>query len=267
MEEQLLVTVIQSAMEWEKPDENLSRFEKLISKAGETDIIVLPEMFSTGFSMRPELFAEKWGGRAFRWMQQTATERGSVITGSIMTEENGRYYNRLVWMEPGGSFELYDKKHLFRFAQENEHYESGSKRLITSIKGWRICPLICYDLRFPVWSRNSYKEGEYGYDLLIYVANWPGARINAWKTLLTARAIENLSYTCGVNRIGIDGKGVEHNGVSMVADPSGNVIWEAGSDTESVETVVLPAAILKNARKRMKAGEDWDSFTIDPSPE
>lgn len=267
MEEQLLITVIQTSMEWEKPAENLSRFDELIRKTGETDIIVLPEMFTTGFSMRPGLFAEKWGGRAFRWMQQTASERGCVVTGSIMTEDKGRYYNRLVWMEPGGSFGYYDKRHLFRYAKENEHYVPGSKKLIASIKGWKICPLICYDLRFPVWSRNSYREGEYGYDLLIYLANWPAARINAWKTLLAARAIENLSYTCGVNRIGIDGNGIEHSGDSMVADPPGNVIWEAGNGSETAETVVLPAAILKNARERMKAGEDWDSFQLSPGAE
>ncbi len=252
-------------MEWENWDKNLSRFEKLIEKQGETDLIVLPEMFTTGFSMRPEMFAEEWGGKTLSWMQQMAADKGCVITGSIMTRDNGKFYNRLVWMEPGGTYQLYDKKHLFRFANEHMHYEPGNRRIVTSLKGWKVCPLICYDLRFPVWSRNRYHNGEYEYDLLIYVANWPAARINAWKTLLTARAIENLAYSCGVNRTGYDAEGIEHSGDSIVASPPGDIIWQPESGKETVETVVLPASILINARKKLKAGEDWDKFSTDPA--
>ncbi len=203
--ESLLITIIQPQMAWEEKSVNLDHYARLISgMEGAKEIVVLPEMFSTGFSMAPDRLAESMNGISVQWMRDTAREHRIILTGSLIIEEEGHYYNRLIWMQPDGTHRHYDKRHLFGYADEDNHYTAGSRKLITQVKGWRICPLICYDLRFPVWAR--YAPGS-EYDVLLYVANWPQRRVVAWKTLLQARAIENQAYCIGVNRVGEDGNG------------------------------------------------------------
>ena len=261
----LSVTVIQSATHWESVEANLAMFEEKIWEIEEaSDIIVLPEMFSTGFSMSSEELAEPMNFTAFKWMRQMASQSRAVVTGSVIIKEAGNYYNRLIWMEPDGNYSYYDKRHLFRMADEHSHYTAGEKKLIVDYKGWKICPLICYDLRFPVWSRNTTKENGEGleFDLLIYAANWPAARVNAWDTLLRARAIENLSYSIGVNRIGIDGSDIPYNGHSAIIDPKGNELF-FGDDKEVIHTATLSYNDLQSYRAKFPAHQDADDFKID----
>jgi predicted amidohydrolase len=256
----LSITIIQTKLFWENVDSNLEWFEKKLNSvaAGTTDLIVLPEMFSTGFTMKPETVAEPADGKSFRWLKEKAKEKKCVITGSVSVEENGKYYNRLFWMRPDGSFSTYNKRHLFRFAGEHEHYTAGNKRIIEEINGWRICPLICYDLRFPVWARNRSD-----YDVLLYTANWPERRSFAWKHLLIARAIENLSYVVGVNRIGNDGNGISHSGDSVVLDFLGAPISKTKPNEDSAETVTLQYQPLVDFRKAFPAFSDADFFKIE----
>ncbi|HEX8040391.1 MAG TPA: nitrilase-related carbon-nitrogen hydrolase, partial [Chryseosolibacter sp.] len=203
----LKVTLIQSDLHWEDIEANLAMFEEKVWQIGNTtDVIVLPEMFTTGFTMAAQKLAEHMNMRTFKWMKQMADQTGALMLGSYIVRVHDKYFNRLLWMEPGGNFKTYDKRHLFRMAGENKVYSPGESLLIGTWKGWRICPLVCYDLRFPVWSRNRWdaRNHRLNYDLLVYVANWPTTRIGAWDILLRARAIENLSYAVGVNRIGQD---------------------------------------------------------------
>ena len=260
----LTVTLIQSNLHWENVGANLAMFEEKIWKIGKpTDVIVLPEMFTTGFTMDAPRLAERMDLQTTRWMKQLAAQTGALIIGSFITQENGKYLNRLVWMEPGGTVKTYDKRHLFRMADEHTIYTPGSNRLISSWKGWNICPLVCYDLRFPVWSRNTWISGEkrMAYDALIYVANWPQSRIGAWDSLLTARAIENLSYVVGVNRTGPDGVGISYNGHSAVIGPKGDLIYSA-DESEGIKTISLKAQLLQEYRTKFPAYLDADSFTI-----
>ena len=218
----LTITIIQTDLSWENKAANLQRLkEKIVAMEERTEIVVLPEMFSTGFTMHPELFAESMEGETVQWMKEMAENNKIIITGSIIIEEEGHFFNRLVWMLPNGQMGYYDKRHLFAYGEEDKHYSPGNKRLIASVKGWRINLQICYDLRFPVWSRQQSSETESEYDLLIYVANWPERRSHAWKTLLCARAIENQCYVAGVNRVGKDNKNVYYSGNSLVIDPLG----------------------------------------------
>jgi len=225
-----------------------------------TEIIVLPEMFTTGFSMQPEKFAETMDGPTIDWMRRLSAEKRAIITGSIIIEENENYYNRLIWMLPNGQLGYYDKRHLFAFAGEDQHYTSGNKRLIASVKGWKINLQICYDLRFPVWARQQSSETP-EYDVLVYVANWPESRSHAWKSLLIARAIENQCYVIGVNRVGEDGNGIAHSGDSMVVDPLGQVLLQL-SNAEAFETVAISKQELEEGRTRFPFWKDADSFTI-----
>jgi predicted amidohydrolase len=260
----LKITLIQSPLHWESTSANLAMFEeKIWNIEGTTDVIVLPEMFTTGFSMDPTRLAEQMNLQTTRWMKQMATQTGALVLGSFIVRENEKYFNRLVWMEPGGKYLTYDKRHLFRMADEHTHYSAGDNRLIGVWKGWNICPLVCYDLRFPVWSRNSWdkKEQRMVYDLLIYVANWPEVRIAAWDLLLQARAIENLSYVVGVNRIGADGHGIIHNGHSAALGPKGDYLFAAG-DAEIVTTITLNAQALEDYRSRFPAYRDADDFQV-----
>ncbi|HEX5170385.1 MAG TPA: nitrilase-related carbon-nitrogen hydrolase, partial [Cyclobacteriaceae bacterium] len=200
----LKVTIIQSDLHWEDIGANLAMFEEKIWRINaNTDVIILPEMFTTGFTMGASRMAEMMNMRTTKWMRQMADQTGALILGSFIANVHERYFNRLLWMEPGGHYKTYDKRHLFRMANEHKTYSAGESVLIGSWKGWRICPLVCYDLRFPVWSRNTFEitSRRLAYDLLIYIANWPTIRIDAWDALLKARAIENLSYTIGVNRV------------------------------------------------------------------
>lgn len=261
----LKVTIIQSDLHWEDIGANLAMFEEKIWRInGNTDVIVLPEMFSTGFTMAAPRLAEMMNMRTTKWMKQIADQTGALILGSFIANVHDRFYNRLLWMEPGGNYKTYDKRHLFRLTGENITYSPGESLLIGAWKGWRICPLICYDLRFPVWSRNRFDitSRKLSYDLLIYVANWPTVRIDAWDTLLKARAIENLSYTIGVNRIGQDGNGVEHNGHSAFISPKGETIFFS-EGIESIKTLDINMHSLQAYRDKFPAQFDGDDFSID----
>ena len=264
----LTFTIIQSALHWQDKAANLAMFEQKINAISEKmEIVVLPEMFSTGFSMQPQLLTETMDGATVAWMKQIATQKKIILTGSVIIEEAGNYYNRLLWVLPNGQLGMYDKRHRFAFAGENEHYTAGSKRLIASVKGWKINLQVCYDLRFPVWARqaSSGAPGEAGleYDVLIYVANWPERRNHAWNTLLRARAIENQCYVIGVNRVGDDGNGIYHSGDSMVIDPLGEVLYTKAHD-EAIFTIALDKERLEEIRNKFPFWRDADSFSILP---
>ena len=257
----LTITGIQTDLFWEDKKANLEMLEKKINSIKEkTEIIVLPEMFSTGFSMQPEKLAETMEGETVQWMKRIATEKKIILTGSAIIEDGGHYYNRLIWMLPNGEYGTYDKRHRFAYADEDEHYTAGTRRLIASVKGWKINLLVCYDLRFPVWARQQAQE-ELEYDLLIYVANWPERRINAWKTLLQARAIENQCYVVGVNRTGNDGKNIYYSGESMVINALGEILYHKAHE-EDVFTITLQRDSLEEIRNKFPFWQSADAFTI-----
>ena len=258
MNEKLKITIIQSELHWENAESNLVMFsEKIQNIEDKTDLIVLPEMFTTGFSMNAENLAEPNDGETFKWMVSEAKKNNCAITGSVIISENGNFYNRLFFVFPDGSFQKYDKKHTFTLAKENETYSAGTERLIVNYKGWKICPLVCYDLRFPVWARNTVD-----YDVLIYVANWPKVRTLAWDTLLRARAIENMAYCIGVNRVGFDGNDHEYIGHSAVYDVLGKQVSKSNLETEFNETIVLEKEHVESNRKHLQFLNDRDSFTL-----
>lgn len=239
-------------------------FREKINGIGKTEIVLLPEMFSTGFSMQPSALAEKMDGATVQWMADIAAAKKIIVGGSLIIEEDGRYFNRFVWMQPNGQYGYYDKRHLFAYAQEDQHYASGNKRFIASVKGFKLNLQICYDLRFPVWARQQAQENnEAEFDVLINVANWPERRSHAWRTLLQARAIENQCYTIGVNRVGHDGNGMYHAGHSMVVDAMGEILCEH-EHTEIVETITLHKQSLDDIRQRLPFLKDRDSFHIAP---
>jgi predicted amidohydrolase len=275
----LTITLIQPDLRWEDKAANLELLSTRVDAIEEkTHLVILPEMFSTGFSMRPEALAEPMNGPSVAWMKKMAARKKVILTGSLIIEEKGRYFNRLIWMLPNGQYGFYDKRHRFAYAGENEHYTAGHKRLVASVKGWKIMPLVCYDLRFPVWSRQTPAAGEseapaghpatpgsspLEYDVLLYVANWPERRSHAWKTLLQARAIENQAYVAGVNRVGNDGNNIYHSGDSMVIDPLGEVLYHAPKE-ESIFTCTLQPEKLEEVRTRFPFWQDSDHYTIDP---
>jgi len=260
----LKVTILQTELHWENIDKNLEMLSlKINSIVESTDIIVLPEMFTTGFTMQPEKFSESMNGKAFNWMKEQAQKKNCVITGSFSCEENEKYYNRLVWMKADGTFSTYDKRHLFSMANEHEHYTAGAKKMVEEINGWKICPLICYDLRFPIWSRNRKgTKAEAEYDVLMYVANWPERRNHPWKTLLLARAIENQCYVVGVNRVGLDGNDISHSGDSAIIDFKGEIKSNISAHEVGVETITLSYKELAEFRKQFPVLNDADNFTI-----
>jgi omega-amidase len=261
----LKITLVQSIQHWESIEKNISMFDsKLDSITGPTDLIVLPEMFSTGFTMNAEGMAEEMSGKSMQWLKKKAHEKGCVIMGSLVMHDNGKFYNRLVWMRPDGTYEAYDKRHLFRMANEHQHYTAGAKRIIVDLKGWKICPLVCYDLRFPAWSRNKFTGADHApsFDCLIYIANWPERRNHHWKSLLPARAIENQCYVIGVNRVGKDGKDIDYSGDSVALTPKGEVISSIEPHEEKTETVTLSWSELEEYRKAFPVGMDADSFEI-----
>lgn len=265
----LTITTIQTTLHWEDKAANLQMLEEKINSIGQkTEVVVLPEMFSTGFSMKPELLAETMEGEGVAWMKRIAQQKRIILTGSLIIEDSGQFYNRLVWMLPNGQYGYYDKRHLFAYAGEDEHYTPGNKRLIASVKGWRINLLVCYDLRFPVWARQAtpLTEEEAAriepeYDLMIYVANWPERRNHAWKTLLQARAIENQSYVVGVNRVGKDGNEIYHSGDSMIIDPMGEALYTKAHD-EDIHTLTLHKEKLEDIRTKLPFLGDADNFII-----
>lgn len=270
----LNITTIQTNLYWEDKTANLRMFEEKISSINDKmEIVVLPEMFSTGFSMKPESLAEKMDGATIEWMKKIAASRNIILTGSVIIEDDGNYYNRLIWMQPNGQYGYYDKRHRFAYAGEDLHYAAGKKRMIASVKGWRINLLVCYDLRFPVWSRQAVYSripggdgtgpGEPEYDMLIYVANWPERRVHAWKTLLQARAIENQCYVVGVNRTGNDGNNIQYSGESMIIDAMGEILYGKVNE-EDIFTIALEKEKLDEIRMKLPFLKDADRFFIEP---
>lgn len=257
VEQNLKIAAIQTDLVWENPTANLLQLgEKLASIHKPVDLILLPEMFATGFTMQPQLFAAKMNGKEVKWMQQWAKEKNALLCGSLAVEENGKYYNRLFWVNPNGAIQTYDKRHLFSLSNEQEQYTAGENRLIVDYKGWKICPLICYDLRFPVWSRNTEP-----YDLLLYVANWPERRNYAWQSLLIARAIENQCYVAAVNRVGKDAHDVAHSGDTMFVDAMGIVLQHA-EYMQAIVYAALDKSELQKVRNSLPFLKDGDAFEI-----
>lgn len=257
MSNKLKVTLIQSYLFWEDVQKNLQQFDMKINQLNQrTDLIVLPEMFNTGFSMNTAKLAESMEGNTISWMKKTASVTGSVITGSLIIKENGNFFNRLLWVRPDGEISQYDKKHLFGLGSETEHFTAGTERLIVELNGWKICPMICYDLRFPVWCRNEEES-----DLLIFVANWPEKRSHHWRTLLIARAIENQEYVLGVNRVGDDANLFYHSGDSMLVHPMGNILFQK-VDEEDMYTAILSKDEIEKTRRSLPFLADKDEFKL-----
>lgn len=262
----LRVSLVQGATRWHDAPANRAYYGGLVQPLrGQADLVVLPETFLSGFTNDTLGNAEAMDGEGLRWMRELAADVDAVVTGSLVVREGERCVNRLVWMRPDGSHAQYDKRHLFRMAGEHERYAGGTSRLIVELAGWRICPLVCYDLRFPVWSRNRYDRATqaFDYDVLLYVANWPSARRTPWRTLLRARAIENWCYCAGVNRVGTDGNELHYAGDSVVADFTGEALVELGAH-EQVVTVALDARRLATHRERFPAWMDADDFSLAP---
>ncbi|MEM1135288.1 MAG: amidohydrolase [Bacteroidota bacterium] len=254
----LSITLIQTTIYWENVQANLSHLEEKIWELQDnTDIIILPEMFNTGFSMNAEKLAEPMNLTTTKWMKQMAAQTRACLCGSIIVKEYGKFFNRLLWVQPDGKYFFYDKRHLFRMAKEHQIFSAGINRLVVEWKGWKICPLVCYDLRFPVWSRNRNNE----YDLLIYVANWPAARESAWNTLLPARAVENLCYTIGLNRCGEDGLNIPYQGDSRIDDYLGKNLLQMGKE-ENMTTSILSLEKLARYREKFPAQHDADQFEL-----
>ena len=251
------IALLQSSLIWENPKANRNHFEEKINALTEkVDLIVLPEMFSTGFTMNPEAVFETMEGETIQWMQSLTKAKNSAITGSLVVKENENFHNRLVFVFPSGEMQIYDKRHLFTLAGEDKVYTSGNQKLILEYLGWKICPLICYDLRFPVFARNVEN-----YDVLIYVANWPKSRIQAWDILLKARSVENLCYTVGVNRVGLDNNNLEYDGHSQMVDFLGNYALKP-QENEGVFIVELNKQKLVETRKKLGFLNDRDSFEL-----
>jgi len=262
----LRVSLVQGATRWHDPAANREYYGALIAPLkGQSDLIVLPETFTSGFSNEAIHQAETMDGQSVGWLREQAARLDAAITGSVQLRvgegSEARVYNRLLFVTPDGEVRHYDKRHLFRYAGEHERYAAGAERLIVDWRGWRICPLVCYDLRFPVYSRNAHRAGRFDYDVLLFVANWPSARREPWRTLLRARAIENLSYCAGLNRVGTDGNGLNYSGDSAVIDFLGQPLAELGAQ-EQVVTVALDAAALAAHRERFPAWMDADEFRL-----
>lgn len=257
----LTVCLIQSKLFWEDRSANREMFSKKINSIQTNpEVIILPEMFSTGFTMKPDDLAETMDGPTMQWMAETASKKKAILTGSIIIKETGKFFNRLIWMLPSGDYGTYDKRHLFSFAGEHEKYTPGNKKLIGNVKGWKVNLQVCYDLRFPVWTRQSVQR-DMQYDLLINVANWPQKRSAVWKTLLTARAIENQAYVIGVNRVGVDGNNHPYDGNSMIIDPLGEVLY-LKEDDEDIFTYTLRKERISEVRAHYPFLNDADDYII-----
>jgi predicted amidohydrolase len=262
MKQELAISLLQLDLYWEDIDANLAQFEEQIWQlSGKSDVIVLPEMFTTGFTMRPEVVSEPMNGKTFKWLKQIAAQQDAMVIASYVIKENQQYYNRLFAVRPDGSFEKYDKRHLF-IGGEDHHYTAGKDRLIIEWRDWKIMPLICYDLRFPVFSRSQRKgDLDYEYDLLVYIANWPAARVFAWTTLLQARAIENQAYCVGVNRIGLGGNQLDYTGHSAIYDYLGREISHLEAKPK-IETITLDKNEMAEFRDKFPFQKDSDGFNI-----
>jgi len=259
MQEELKVAIIQSNLVWENPVQNRINFTKKIeSISDKVDIILLPEMFTTAFTMNAEVVSETMQGETVKWMVDLADEKQSALVGSLIIKEDNRYYNRLLFVKPNGDILTYNKRHGFSLAGEDKVFTSGKDKLIVDYKGWKICPLICYDLRFPVWARNTED-----YDVLVYVANWPKPRINAWDTLLKARAIENMSYSIGVNRVGLDANNYEYPGHTAVYDVLGEKMSSIKNNKEEIEVITLSKFHIQKNRNHLGFLNDKDKFNLE----
>ncbi|REJ80569.1 MAG: amidohydrolase [Bacteroidetes bacterium] len=256
----LNIALLQSDIAWENPDKNLEAFDQKLDQINSPcDLIILPEMFSTGFTMDARRHAQNMEGNSVSWMRNAARRKDAVICGSLIIEDEGKYYNRLIWMQPNGAHTHYDKRHLFRLAGEEKFYTAGTHQWIMHLKGWNICPLICYDLRFPVWSR---RRKDFDYDLLVFVANWPEKRVFAWTQLLAARAIENQCFVAGVNRTGIDGNHHPYTGDSAMHDYTGKKISSFSSFEEKTEVFSLDIQEMKEFRQQLPFLNDADDFKL-----
>ena len=258
MEKELKVALIQANLVWENPKKNREQFtEKIEQISGSINLIILPEMFTSGFTMNAEKVAETMDGETITWLKDMAAKKNAAIVGSLVIIEAGNYYNRLVFVEPSGKITIYNKRHAFTLVGEEKTYTAGNEKVVIDYKGWKICPLICYDLRFPVWARNTED-----YDVLIYVANWPKPRVSAWDALLKARAIENMSYCIGVNRVGVDGVNSEYSGHSAVYDVLGNLKSTFKPHEEETQIIILEKRHVEAYRNKLKFLNDRDVFSI-----
>ncbi|MEJ2593532.1 MAG: amidohydrolase [bacterium] len=263
----LKILGIQSDLIWDDPQGNRELFRiKIMNHCEGHHLILLPETFTTGFPKFPHFTSETLDGDTIRWMGEIAEKTGAVICGSLILERENRYTNTLVWVRPDGSIAEYDKRHVFSMASENEVIDKGRKPLIIELNGWKIMPMICYDLRFPVWSKNTMDDaGNYAYDLAIYIANWPAIRSYPWQQLLIARAIENLSYVAGINRVGRDPEGIYYSGDSMIIDPEGQVLSKPDEGKERILSETLSYEKLEAFRSKFNVGKDWDTFSLLPA--
>lgn len=259
----LKINLIQDILHWEDAAANRDHFAGILSQLEQPDLVLLPEMFNTGFTVKPEMVAEEMDGPTLAWMREMAVSNDFALSGSLIIHEEGQYFNRLIFMHPDGREEYYDKRHLFRMGGEDRHFGLGRKQLIVDFRGWKILPLVCYDLRFPVWARNRYAEGRFAYDFAFYLANWPSARSHPWKALLTARAIENQSYVAGLNRVGEDGEGISYTGDSRVIDPKGEIIASAETSQPAILEAVLSYTSLQAFRQKFQVALDWDRFSLE----
>lgn len=256
--EPIKITTFQAYLFWENVEKNLQNLSLRLSGLKEkTDLIILPEMFNTGFTMNVEKCAETMNGRTMHWLYEHAKSYDCVIAGTLIIEEQGHYYNRFIWMSPDGSFVHYDKRHLFGMANEDQVFTAGTSRIVLNLKGWKVCPMICYDLRFPVWSRNLGAA----YDLLVYTASWPDKRSSHWRSLIPARAIENQAYVIGVNRVGYDGNEIYYSGGSMCISPMGDVVYYKPEDEDLYTFTLNPGDLIKS-REQLPFLKDADQFSM-----
>ena len=259
IQEFIHIAVIQFDLVWENPEANRAKLDELFKQTNKnSDVVILPEMFNTGFSMDVSLLAEAMDGETIQWMIKRSSEHQFALCGSLIIRENDQFFNRLVFVEPSGVIHFYDKRHLFTMGYEESHFKKGTKRLIINYKGWRICPLICYDLRFPVWARNKNE-----YDILIYSANWPQPRTDVWNTLLKARAIENQSYVVGANRVGVDGNSITYSGNSQLIGPKGNMLATSDDYFETIISAEFSSAELIQFRNSFPVLNDADTFQLE----
>jgi predicted amidohydrolase len=259
----LRISLVQTSPKWEDIPANLELFNDLLVDLDPSDMVILPEMFNTGFTTQPEGVAETMKGPSLQWMKEKAFELNAAVCGSLIIKEEGNFYNRFIFMTPEGDYQHYDKRHLFSMGGEDKTFSKGKQRLVLNYKGWNILPMICYDLRFPAWSRNTWEDGKYAFDLMIYIASWPEVRNHAWKSLLPARAIENLTYVAAVSRIGIDGNNIAHSGDSMVIDYLGNTMLQLPDHQQAIQSVSLSQHQLAGFREKFNVGPDWDGLRID----
>ncbi len=261
----LKILALQSDLFWEDPDKNRVEFEKQITDNFDSHhLVILPETFTTGFPVDPHNFSEDINGETVSWMRQIASKYNAVITGSVLIKTGDKYANTLIWMLPDGTFQSYEKRHVFTMGGEHEKISAGTKKLTVNLHGWKIRLMICYDLRFPVWSKNTYSENNgFEYDIAIYVANWPAVRRYPWKTLLLARAIENQAFIIGINRVGVDGPGNSYSGDSMIIDAKGRILAQGVEYKNDALSVTLLANEITAFRDKFNVGIDWDNFKIE----